>query len=87
MVFEIRTHAALWLCLSLQTKIPKDLDSKSLISYIILLLLLGNKKDVEIESFGLLVCGLMTSAICPHRYFDLKLGQFGHCRTGSDADY
>jgi hypothetical protein len=65
-----------WLCLSSQPKSPKDLEFMSLNFIYYLLFYLGNKKDVDWGSFGLLVCGLMTSAICPQRYFDLKLGQF-----------
>jgi hypothetical protein len=67
MVFEIRTHAALWLCLSLQTKSPKDLDSKSFNFIYYIALMLRNKKDVQIESFGLLVCTLAVSVIADQK--------------------
>jgi hypothetical protein len=77
-----------WLCLSSQTKSPKDLKSQSFIFIYYLLFYLGNKKDLDWGSFGLLVCGLLTSAICPQRYFDLKLGRFEqleHALTQVDA--
>jgi hypothetical protein len=72
-VFEIRIHAALFAVSVIADHKSKRPKNKSFVFIYYLLFIIRNKKDLESGSFGLLVCGLMTSAICPQRYFDLEL--------------